>query len=97
MSNILDYSWLLRGCIDETYFNWELNLFTAQDDNIKDMNINGVYRKFISNGYEGVIDNKDFTSHYKRFQFIGPSSFVWNQIDSGYYMSKWPKDIQWII
>lgn len=97
MSNILDYSWLRNGCINETYLNWMVGLFTARDENIEDMNKNGVYRKFISNGFEGCRDNKDWSSHYKRFQCIGPIDWVWNQIDADYYKSKWPKDMIWII
>ena len=96
MSGILDFSWLKNGCIDDTYFNWELRLLTARDENIEDMNRNGIYRKFISNGFEGCVHSKDWTSHYKRFQFIGPNDWVYNQIDSPYYKPQWPKDIIWI-
>jgi hypothetical protein len=92
----LDYTWLKSGCINDTYLNWMIGLLTARDPNIEDMNLNGVYRKFVSCGFEGCRDGKDMTSHYKRFQFIAPTDWVYNQIDESQYKSKWPKDMIWI-
>ncbi len=98
--NVLNYSWLRVGvgCTNEEYLNWMIGLFTARDTNIEDMNRNGIYRKFVSCGHEGVASSNDMISNYKRFQCIGPNDWVYNQIDFKGYEGKWPiKNIQWII
>jgi len=72
-----DYSWLYSGCIDDTYFNWMYSLWTAQNPDIQRFISDGSpYRKFESNGYEGVLDQKDTVSHFKRFQLIKTDSYL---------------------
>ena len=91
---IMDYSWLKNGCINDSAFNWMLSLLTAENENVKNINDIGACRKFVSNGFEGCVDNKDMSSHYKRFHLCLPQE--WDCINHTYYNNMWPTNIVWI-
>lgn len=96
----MNMNWFKNGCINDMYFNWMLSLWTAQDDNVKFINENNTaYRKFVSFGKEGIIDNKDNVSHYRRIQLISEKDWVWRAVDSHYYNnlhSIWKDKTQWV-
>lgn len=74
----VDYSWLKSGCISDVYFNWMYSLWTAQNPDIRQLIKDGSpYRRFTSCGFEGVVDQKDRLSHYKRFQLVDVSSCLY--------------------
>jgi len=95
----INYQFLKDGCINDVYFNWMYSLWTAINPDIRDMNDNGVLKKFVSCGFEGCKDNKDNKSQYKKFHCVKPNDWIWNQVDNKYYNSKWPdkNSVEWVM
>lgn len=98
--NIYDFGWLYDGCNDKRYFTWMYSLWTVEDDNIKFINDNGTaYRLFESSGQEGMKNLNDTESHYKRFDLISNTHWLYDQINHDYYMKlteQWKDKIQFL-
>lgn len=73
----IDYSWLRAGCIDEPHFNWFHSLFTAHNPDIRKLNEEGPYRKFVGHDGEFLTDNRDMVTHSRRFCLHNVDNRFW--------------------
>lgn len=73
----ISYDWLRNGCVDEQHFNWFYSLWTATNPDIRQLNEEGPYRKFVGHDGEILIDNKDMITHSKRFALHNVDTRFW--------------------
>jgi len=77
----VDYQWLRDGCIDEPHFNWFYSLWTAHNPDIRHLLQEGQFRKFVPSDGEFLTDNRDMTSHFKRFALHNVDDRFWIKME----------------